>query len=193
MSMIVEAAVAIAKAIEAMLGGCSLSISFRLCLCLTGGKTNGNEAKSGDCLRRSYRIFALLIGVGSSLLTKDLTIVLSEEGSELKPRWSLSRFIPGRSPAGGEAKLTWARTSLGEEKNPPLVSCHCLQTVQITPGRDLDVCHSEKTVKQMQPNVTMHPIRQATHLKTHSSAEEPRISFRVTAFRLSLSCCQVSL
>ena len=120
--MIVEAAVAIAKAIEPMLGGCSLSISFsysfRLCLCLTGGKTNGNEAKSGDCLRRSYRIFALLIGVGSSLLTKDLTIVLSEEGSELKPRWSLSRFIPGRSPAGGEAKLTWARTSLGEEKNP---------------------------------------------------------------------------
>ena len=46
MSMIVEAAVAVAKAIEAVLGGCSLSLSLsyslRLCLGLTGSKTDGN-------------------------------------------------------------------------------------------------------------------------------------------------------
>ena len=61
MSMIVEAAVAVAKAIEAVLGGCSLSLSLsysyslRLCLGLVESKTDGNEAKSGDCLRRNYR------------------------------------------------------------------------------------------------------------------------------------------
>ena len=60
MSMIVEAAVAIAKAIEPVLGCCRISIrlsySFRLCLGLTGGKTDGKKAKSGDCLRK--KIFA---------------------------------------------------------------------------------------------------------------------------------------
>ena len=60
MSMIVEAGVAIAKAIEPVLGCCRISIrlsySFRLCLGLTGGKTDGKKAKSGDCLER--KIFA---------------------------------------------------------------------------------------------------------------------------------------
>ena len=60
MSMIVEAGVAIAKAIEPVLGCCRISIrlsySFRLCLSLTGGKTDGKKAKSGDCLER--KIFA---------------------------------------------------------------------------------------------------------------------------------------
>ena len=55
--MIVKAAIAV----EAVLGGCPLSLgigfsnSFWLCLGLTRGKTDGNEAKSGNCLRRNYR------------------------------------------------------------------------------------------------------------------------------------------
>ena len=58
--MIVKAAIAV----EAVLGPCSLSIgisfsnSFWLCLGLTGGKTDGNEAKSGDSLRRSYKMIS---------------------------------------------------------------------------------------------------------------------------------------
>ena len=62
MARIVEAAIAIAvaKAIEAVLGGgtlsfsVSVSYSLGLSLGLAGGETDRDEAKSGDCLWRSF-------------------------------------------------------------------------------------------------------------------------------------------
>ena len=59
MARIVEAAIAIAvaKAIEAVLGGGTLSVSISyslgLSLGLAGGETDRDEAKSGDCLWRN--------------------------------------------------------------------------------------------------------------------------------------------
>ena len=121
MSMIVEAAVAIAKAIEPVLGRCSLSISlrlsysFRLCLGLTGGKTDGNEAKSGDCLGR--RIFAVNLRKEQLTYQRPDHCVFRDwirTETQVAP-------LPLLYPVGQqqvEAKLTWTRTSLDQERNP---------------------------------------------------------------------------
>ena len=121
MSMIVEAAVAIAKAIEPVLGCCCLSYSFRLCLGLTGGKTDGNKAKSGDCLGR--RIFAVNSRKEQLTYQRPDHCVFRDwiqTETQVDPCPFYTRSVSRR----------WRRSLPGlglpstKRRTPPLVSCH---------------------------------------------------------------------
>lgn len=87
-----------------------------------------------------------------------------------------------------EAKLTWTRTSLGQEENPASRLVSLLSNGPNYP-RERSWCLSQWENSQTNAtNVAMHPTRQATHLKTHGSGKRRTVSL-VSMSLLSNSLC----